>query len=314
MTLPGMFSGLNDVQTLHRYRAAGVGFVSITIGNDTVRDPGVVLQRLAAIGADIAQHSESFRLVRGAADILAAKAERKLAIAFHLQGTNGLGGEIQWAERFFRLGITHMLLAYNARNAVADGCAERTDAGLSRFGVSLVGEMNRLGMIVDGSHAGYRSTMEAMEISTRPFIFSHANASKLFDHYRNLRDDQILACAKTGGVVGINGVGAFLGESGEVSAELICQHIDYVANLAGPAHVGLGLDFIVNVAKFAAMAASSADTWPSVSGKAPRFDHVAAPEIVVPVTELLCKRGYSDQDVQGILGTNFLRVYKDCVG
>jgi membrane dipeptidase len=314
MTLPGMFSGLNEVQALHRYHSAGFGFVSVTIGNDSVWNPKVVLERLAKVRSEVARESDRFRVVQNASEILQARAEDKLAIAFHLQGTNGLGGDIAWAEKFFHLGITHMLLAYNARNAVADGCAESTDAGLSRFGKSLVREMNRLGMLVDGSHTGYRSTMEAMEISTRPFIFSHANASKLFDHYRNVRDDQIIACAKTGGVIGINGVGAFLSDSGDASAELIYRHIDYMANLAGPAHVGLGLDFITEVAKFAARAANSADSWPSIAGKVPRFDHFAPPEIIGPLTERLCRGGYSDSDIEGIVGKNFLRVFQDCVG
>src|SRR5262249_19390893 len=158
-----------EIQTLHRYRSAGFGFVSLTVGNDSIWSPGVVLERLATIRAAIVAKSEVFQIVQSSADILQTKKEGRLAVSFHLQGTNGLGGDIAWVERFFSLGITHMLLAYNSRNAVGDGCAETSDAGLSRFGQSLVREMTRVGMLVDGAHTGYRTSMEAMEIATRPF-------------------------------------------------------------------------------------------------------------------------------------------------
>lgn len=314
MTLPGMFSDLNDIATLHRYRSAGVGFVSITIGNDSVRDPEVVVRRLQSLGAKIAAEPRAFKAAHRAADILAARAEGKLAISFHLQGTNGLGGQLANVERFFDLGITHILLAYNEANQAGDGCATPTNAGLTDFGRALVAEMNRVGMLIDGSHSGYRTTMEAMEASQQPFIFSHCNAHAVFAHYRNVRDDQIAACARSGGVVGVNGVGAFLSETGEASAEVIFRHIDHVASLVGPAHVGIALDFIANIATFAEAAKKTADAWPSNAGKPVVFENFAAPEIVLPVTELLCRHGYSDGDVSAILGGNFLRVFRSVVG
>jgi len=314
MTLPGMFNGLNEIKTLHRYRSLGFGFVSLTVGNDSIWDPRTILERLAVVRAAVAADPESFQIVGSASDVRLAKDHGKLAISFHLQGTNGLGGNVAWVERFFSLGITHMLLAYNSRNAVGDGCAELADAGLSRYGRSVVQEMNRVGMLVDGSHTGYRTTMEAIGLSTKPFVFTHANAARIFDHYRNIRDDQIVACAKTGGVIGINGVGAFLSPTGEVSAELLYRHVDHMSQLVGPAHVGLGLDFVENVAKFVSMAADSADTWPSNAGQPLRFEHFAGPEIVAPLVDLLCAHGYRDEHVRGILGENFFRVFQQNVG
>ena len=314
MTVPGIFSGLNDAETLNRYRAAGYGFVSITVGNDSISDPDVIVGRIAELRTQLQRRQDEIVVVGDAAEILTAQTEGKLAISFHLQGTNALAADLSWVEKFRLLGITHMLLAYNNANTVGDGCVSRTDAGLSSFGKSLIGEMNRVGMIVDGSHCGHRTSMEAIELSTKPFIFSHSNAFSVFGHYRNICDDQIEACASTGGVVGINGVGEFLSETGEATAEVVFRHIDHIASLTGPQHVGLGFDFVTHVERFAEMAAHAGDQWPSNNGKPVRFDSFAPPEIIVPVVELMCRNGYADDDVTAVLGNNFFRVFSDVVG
>src|SRR5690606_16000592 len=162
-----------------------------------------------------------------------------LAIVFHFQGTNPFGRDLGMVEVFYRLGIRHALMAYNQKNAVGDGCHERTDGGLTRFGLALVREMNRVGMLVDCSHSGYRTTMDASEA---PVTCSPPNARALADPQRTSRDDQAKACAATGGVIGVNGIGIFLGGN-EVSADALFRHIDYFVQLVGPQHVGLGLDY-----------------------------------------------------------------------
>jgi membrane dipeptidase len=171
-----------------------------------------------------------------------------------------------------------------------------------------------VGMLVDGSHCGYRTTMDAMELSRQPFIFSHANARGVYDHYRNVRDDQILACARTGGVIGITGVGAFLSESGLATPELIFRHVDYVASLAGPEHVGFGLDFITHVEVFAARVAQTEGQWPANRGQKTRFEHFAPPDVLFPVCVLMMRHGYTSATIDGILGSNFLRVFGQVVG
>ena len=117
--------------------------------------------------------------------------QAKLALTFNLQETNPLDGNLDMIDVYYELGVRHMLLAYNQKNRVGDGCAERTDSGLSRFGVRVIQEMNRVGMLVDGTHSGYKTTMEAMEVCSVPFIFSHCNAWQVVPHYRNIKDDQI---------------------------------------------------------------------------------------------------------------------------
>ena len=195
MTLPFSPDCADFDRLLPRYKAAGVDFVSLTV-NQFSNPLADTLLHMAELRTEIRARSDHYAFVKGVDDILRAKEEGRMALGFHFQETNPLEGSVHMVETFYDLGVRHMLLAYNQKNRVGDGCAERTDAGLSRFGISVVREMNRVGMLVDGSHSGYRTTMDAMEVSTAPFIFSHANAYALYPHYRNIRDDQIRAASK----------------------------------------------------------------------------------------------------------------------
>ncbi len=193
MLLPWM-AGWGDDETLPRFKDAGVDFISLTV-NDFPGSIAGSLHRLSEVRAYIREHSNQMVQVYSVADIRAAKKAGKLALAFHFQETNPLEGDINMVETYYDLGVRHMLMAYNTKNQVGDGCAEATDAGLSRYGVRVIEEMNRVGMLVDGAHCGYRTSMEAMEASTAPFVFSHCLAFGVYRHYRNIRDDQIKACA-----------------------------------------------------------------------------------------------------------------------
>jgi membrane dipeptidase len=220
-----------------------------------------------------------------------------------------LEGRLEMVQLYYDLGVRHMLLAYNARNHVGDGCAERTDGGLSRWGLRVVEEMRRVGMWVDGTHSGYRTTMEAMELSPGPFIFSHCNAHAVYPHYRNIRDDQIRACAASGGVVGLNGLGEFLDDHDATSASIF-RHMDHMVQMVGSGHVGLGLDFVKNAPRFWRWVADNPHAWPPAPN--PRTNSgFGQPEQVGELTELMLHAGYSEADVRGILGDNWLRLARE---
>ena len=170
----------------------------------------------------------------------------------------------------------------------------------------VVEEMNRLGILVDGTHCGYRTSMEAIEVTQQPFIFSHSNAHALVPHFRNIRDDQIKACAATGGIIGVNGVGAFLDDP-EAKTETVFRHVDHVANLVGPEHVALGVDYVRDVGGFWAWIASNPEMWPD-EGISTRPSRFMQPEQIVELTGLMLASGYHEPDIRGILGENFLRV------
>jgi membrane dipeptidase len=301
-TLGWLGSG-KDQNVLVRFHAAGVDHISLTVGVDMV-GPEQPLKEIASVLALCAREPEKYVITSDTSAILAAKKAGKLAFTFNLQGTNGLSGDIGMVEVFYRLGVRSMLLAYNRKNLVGDGCSERTDGGLSRFGVRLVKEMNRVGMLVDGSHSGYRTTMEAMEMSEAPFIFSHSSAWSVYPHYRNIKDDQIRLCAKTGGVVGVCG----LWHDTKASTETMFRHIDHIAGLVGSEHIGLSLDYVLDRDAFWRYVRADPELWPDNDGKPLAETDFVQPEEFVEVCEHMLRHGYSEQQVRGILGENFCRL------
>ncbi len=307
MTLPWL-AEFADTVTLPRFAAAGIDFISLTVAGDAL-GPAPALKQIGWVRDYVARQPDKFVLVRTVDDILGAKAAGKLALGMHFQGTNPLAGDVSLVETFYDLGVRHMLMAYQLKNLVADGCGERTDAGLSKFGIRMIAEMNRVGMLVDGSHTGHRSSMDAIEACAGPFIFSHSNAHAVFPHYRNIKDDQIKACAASGGVVGINGLGAFLPDDEfTANAETMFRHVDHMVNLVGPAHVGIGLDYVKDVPNLIEWVKANADAWPPNNGKPYAGSAFAQPEDLARLCDVMCAHGYADDVVRGILGENFLRV------
>jgi membrane dipeptidase len=303
MTLPWDPSAL-DQDTLPRFKAAGIDVISLTVDMPTL---DATIRHIAAVKSDIKNHFESMVLVQTIEDVTKANNSGKLALTFNLQETNPLDGNLDMIDVYYELGVRHMLLAYNQQNRVGDGCAERTDSGLSRFGARVVKEMNRVGMLVDGTHSGYKTTMEAMEISTAPFIFSHCNSWQVVPHYRNIKDDQIKACAATGGVIGVNGLGEFLDDPNATS-ESIFRHLDHMVNLVGPRHVGIGLDFVKDTDGFWSWVRRNPEMWPLIDGRPHTNTAFGQPEQFIELCELMLSHQYPEEDVIAILGGNFKRV------
>ena len=309
LTLPWFYPFMVDEDlTLPRFHEAGIDFVSLTV-NVPENALAATVRHIAMVRAHIRSRPGQMMLATSAEDILAAKASGLLAVGLHFQGTDPLDGSLEMVQTFHDLGVRHMLLAYNRKNAVGDGCAERTDGGLSRFGVALVAEMNRVGVLVDGSHTGYRTTMEAMELCRAPFIFSHSNSYALVPHYRNIRDDQIRACARTGGIIGINGINEFLGVATSTTESLF-RHVDHVCQLVGPEHAAIGLDYVKDARAIMKWVRDNPELWPDNNGTPAPDPDDAQPEQVVELGDLMLTRGYAEKDVRGILGENFLRVLR----
>jgi membrane dipeptidase len=192
MVLPLPPTTLELEQHLAARHRAGFSFVSLSMAADINASPDVIYSKLARMRHALSLHSDWILLVDSVADIGRAKASNKLGIGFHFQGSEPVGRDLANVGAYYKLGIRWMLMAYNFQNNVGTGCmeAQDNDLGISCFGQELIAEMNRLGMLVDCSHCGYRTSMEAMEISTQPCIFSHSNPRALYQHPRNIRDDQ----------------------------------------------------------------------------------------------------------------------------
>jgi len=165
--------------------------------------------------------------------------------------------------------------------------------------------MNRVGMLVDCSHTGHRTSMEAIDVSTAPVICSHSNAKALLSHDRNISDELIKACAGSGGVIGMNGMGIYIADN-DASTQALVRHIDYMSDLVGPQHIGLGLDYVFYEESFYARVKANPNAYPP--DKYPIPQQFFKPEQLPELTETLLMRGYPEDAVRGILGENVLRV------
>lgn len=260
-------------------------------------------------------------LIERAGQIHAAKAENRLGLVFHFQGADPIENDLDLVDAYHALGVRMVQLTYNIRNRAGDGCEEAGNAGLSSFGRDLVRRLNETRIIVDGSHTGERTTLEAIEASALPFVFSHANASAVHRCPRNISDAQIKAAAASGGLIGINGFPAFLGASPDPAIGDFLRHLDHVVELAGIDHAALGIDYYEGMHPVAtdeearkmyqqqlAQRRWSADVYPPPPHRYPAG--MGTPRELPNLTEKLLAHGYSAAEVRKILGENWLRVMR----
>lgn len=299
--LPGQ-----DMSGLRRYRDAGFHHVSINVGMDMTPFPDVI-RVLAGFRHWLAQHDDDYLLAGTVADIQRARDQRKLAVSFDLEGSNMLQQDVAMVGLFARLGVRQMLLAYNRDNSCAGGC-HGAGGGLTPLGREVVSEINRSGIVMDCSHASKRSSLEVMEFSQRPVIFSHTNVKAIHDHPRTIDDEQILACAAQGGVIGLTGLGIFLGDP-DASVAAFIRQIDYLAERVGTRHIGLGLDTELHPDhRDLPEGVEENDWWPEQHYGNMNGHRQLQPAALERVARELKRMGYSESDVHNIYGENFLRV------
>lgn len=300
---PGDTSFLRQLEGVHR---SGVDVVSLNVGFGP-QDASAHLAMLESFRAWISSSPTSVRLIGTTSDIAAARAAGQLGVLFDVEGMGPLSGNhIDQVQVFRDLGVGWMLVAYNNANDAGGGCVD-PDGGLTAYGRLVLAEMKHAGMMVCCSHTGHRTAMDVMACADNPVIFSHSNPAAVFAHYRNIPDELIRVCAETGGVVGINGVGAFLGRGGEATPQRVAEHIDYVVQLVGPLHVGLGLDYVYDRQELLDYLAQMRATFPddATFESEPDFLH---PDRLAEVVSALMARGYAVDDLTNILGGNWLRV------
>jgi membrane dipeptidase len=296
----------------------GTTAVSWTVAGTTEFFPETARKFAGALAA-IERSDPPARLVRTVDDLAEAKAAGEAAIIINFQNADPIEGSLEYLSLFHRLGLRVLQLTYQRRNLVGDGCGETGEgAGLSIFGRSVIAECNRLGILIDLSHCSDTTTIEAIELSEQPVSFTHVNPRELNPHKRNKPADQMKMVAERGGVIGVNSIARMISPEGREKGTTISDYLDqveHIAGLVGPEHVGIGLDRVedLTAADMEARRKGFLTQFPELraGGDFP-FENYYTRDLsmgnMLPVTEGLIARGFSEDDVLGILGGNFVRL------
>lgn len=269
------------------------------------------LSFFAIWGNYVARNSHVFTAVDKAADLSRAKADGKCAVIMGLQNADHFRRPAD-VKFFYQLGQRCSQLTYNSQNRIGSGSTERVDGGVTDFGASIIEAMNGVGMLIDVSHSGDRTTLDAIAISKKPIAITHSNCRALIDHPRVKTDEAIKALAAKGGVMGITGVRNFVSKTEPTGIAQLADHIDHVAKLVGIEHVGIGSDADLNGYDDVSpemnkqLRGAYKDSYAfrekiDVDG----FDH---PYKIYDLTEELIRRKYSDANIKAVLGGNFQRL------
>lgn len=282
---------------LPRLKEGGVDLQVFAISSE--RDPTpayplrTAMEMIEAFYTECEKYPKLVQPVTTYAEVMQANEEGRIAAMLSIEGADVIEGRLSMLRVYHRLGVRMVGLVHSLRNLLADGVADtRTKGGLSRLGVEVVEELNRLGMIVDVSHLSDAGFWDVLEASKDPIVASHSNSRAVCSHPRNMTDEMIKALAEKGGVMGMNFAPDFVHKT-KPSVETLVDHIDHIVDLVGPEHVGLGSDF---------------DGIPATPAGLEDASKMPA------ITEELVKRGYSEEYIRLILGGNHLRLIKKVVG
>ncbi len=293
------------------FRTCGItGFHnSVGVGGASAYDDA--LEFIAAWSGFVGRNTHVFSLVGRADDLDTAKARQKIAVIMGLQNADEFR-EPKDVKAFYELGLRCAQLTYNTQNLLGSGSTERVDGGITDYGEQIIKSMNEVGMLVDVSHSGDKTTLDAVELSPKPIAFTHSNCRALNNHPRLKTDEAIRKLAAKGGVMGITGVRMFVKDKEPTTVEDIVDHIDHVVKLVGIEHVGIGSD-----SDLMGYDHMPADQYKQLKAgykasyafrdkiDTDGFDH---PRKVYDLTASLIHRGYSDSNIQAILGGNFRRL------
>ena len=305
-------------------KASGITALNITVP-DTSDLRGEAVVNIADYYSVI-RKDPNLVLIETVDDILRAKKQNKVGIIVGFQEARPLAHYFleDMVDVFQRLGLRICILAYNERNFFADGCVEEANSGLSKMGRELVKAMNDKGVVIDLSHTGERSSLEAIEISDKPCIFSHSNPRVRSKQKRNITDEQIKKVAAKGGVIGLTPYPPMNWDGGKIVPTIddFLNNIDYVVKLVGIDHAGIGTDKEATLGAYPrniilreldSLPFSVGDYYNNFAGNAEAVNLEGFPALAFfpVITQGLIDHGYDRVAVQKILGQNFLRVFRE---
>lgn len=308
---------MNDPDTfgpadLQRFKDSGITVLHPASGTG---GPNVYEQTfwfLSGFNGFIAAHTDAFTRIDSVDDFARAKSAGKIGLILGVQNSEHFR-TLRDVDQFYALGQRVSQLTYNSRNMFGNGSTERRDEGLSDFGVRLVEKMNSVGMAVDVSHCGDRTSLDAFEVSKKPVLITHSNARALNPGHPRCKPDEVIrACGKAGSVMGITGVRNFVKDREPTTIEDVLNHFDYVAKMIGVEHLGVGSD--IDLDGYDDMPPDQykrlKDSYKGSYAFRDKIDieGLDHPKRMFDLTEGLIRRRYSDADITGILGGNFVRV------
>ena len=271
-----------------------------------------VMTFMAAYNGLVAEHPDLLARVDSVVDIDEVRRSGKIGIILGIQNSDHFK-TVDDVKRYYYAGQRISQLTYNTQNRIASGSTDRVDGGISDFGVSVVSAMNDIGMVVDVSHCGDQTTLDAFELSTRPVLITHSNCRSLTPgHPRCKTDEAIKTMAASGGVMGVTAVRNFVKGDEPTTIEHYVDHIDHIVKLVGIEFAGVGTDS--DLAGYDAMPKEMYDKLLAGYKASYAFrdrldiDGLNHPKKMYDLTEALIQRGYSDDNIKAILGGNFRRV------
>ncbi len=298
---------------LPRFRDGGVALVVAPVWISSLFVPEGALRRAAQVVdgllSEIEARSEDVALVTSYDEIEAAQRAGQVAVLLAFEGAEPLGHDLSPLRLFHAVGLRMLSLTWSRRNAFGDGAWEHESrGGLTRLGRQAVAELDRLGIIVDVSHASDRTAWDILNIARGPVVASHSNARAVRDHPRNMPDDLLKAVAQTGGVIGVTAVPGFISD-GPATIPAWLDHLRHVIDVAGIDHVGIGADFIHHVEELGGVLemASWAPDW---GERLPPFEGMLSPEDLPNLTAELCNSGFSEPELRKIFQQNYMRVFQ----
>jgi membrane dipeptidase len=313
-----------DPAGLAAIERSGLTTIYVTMGGSGEQPNSYedAIQAIVLFRSMIDQNPDRLKLVLRTDDILEAKRTGRMGVILNFQNGSQLDRDIDNVEFFYNMGIRQIIPTYNRLNALGAGCTARVDTGLSHFGVAVIEKMNELGMVVDLAHSGFKTTMDALDVSKSTPVFSHNNCSGLYKHPRNKTDEEIKKLAARGGVIGMSTVNFFVGPKEANTLDDLIDHFVHVAELVGVDHLAVGSDS--GVAGWRAMFADKEafDAWaepfefhPSVDVRWPPFiEEIDVPEKFFIIADRLLERGFSTGEVRRIMGENWMRIYREVLG
>lgn len=300
---------------LQRFRDSGISVFHIGFGISGVDAYGNVLRDLGLRNGFLAHHHANLMRIDSPAALDGVKASGKIGVVLGNQNSAHFR-TVDDVDFFHALGQRVSTLTYNSRNMIGNGCTERRDDGISNFGVDVIGRMNKVGMAVDVSHCGDRTTLDAFDVSARPVLITHSNCRALVPNQPRCKTDEaIRKMAARGGVMGITGLRNYVKATEPTTIEHMLDHYDHVRRLVGVQHLGLGSDSDLD--GYDDMTPEEQQSLRASLSKELAFrekidiEGVDHPKRVFDLTEGLIRRRYSDADIRLVLGDNFRRVLKE---